>query len=305
MMTPIVFAMDDEYAMPTAVAIYSLLQSYTAPTIEIYILFKDCLSELSKALINHAINSGKVSVSLAYLDVKSLLDNASSHIEHISNATYYRLVLPDLLSAYDQCLYLDGDILVLGDIKELCEIKLQPEEYLAGVSTVMIQTSSSKLQSQRKRILGIDDFDDYINAGVLLMNLKALRLNNCVEKMIKMVPKNYPVQDQDILNIISYKKTKLLPPKYNAMPCIFKKGVRSIYDVYSVDDIKEARINPCIIHYANKRKPWKYINLHEGYKWRDSYYALMGNIAVQNSYYGSYEKMVEFVKKALHRLKYL
>lgn len=51
---------------------------------------------------------------------------------HLSKAAYFRLLIPELIREYDKCIYLDCDIIVHGDLKELYEIELG-NNYLAGV----------------------------------------------------------------------------------------------------------------------------------------------------------------------------
>ena len=300
--TPVVFATDDGYSMPTAVAIRSLLKHYSGKCITIFILYKNELSMLSKALIEEAINIESSKCDLQFIDIEDKMDSAVSHIKHISSVTYYRILLPELLMNYDQCLYLDGDIIVNQDIKTLLDIRLESDEYLAGVLTVMIQTASKKVQEQRKRLLEIADFNDYINAGVSLMNLKAMRDNNCISMMKNMISKNYPLQDQDILNVISYKKTKILPPKFNVMPSLLRND-RAVHLVYDEIEIKEAQSDPVIIHYADKRKPWKYTNLPLGEKWRATYREMFGKMELGYDKYNLSEKAREFFLKIKRRLK--
>lgn len=270
-MTPIVFSTDDNYVMPTAVAIRSIVANTDLGVIDFFILFKDSLSAKSKAILKRAVQWERKTVNLDFLNVASFVNRAESHIGHISGATYYRLALPDLLQRYDQCLYLDGDIIVAGDIKPLLEMSLADEYLVAGVKATGPIFYKSKDRKKILEELEIPDLDQYVNAGVLLMNLKGMRKENLANKMIQMIPKEYTVQDQDIINIVCYNKIYFLGPQYNAMPTIFEYPKAVLNKAYSLNDIREAKKTPRIIHFANKYKPWKYSDRPKGDIWYATY----------------------------------
>lgn len=272
--TPIVFAMDDNYAMPTAVALYSILKHTKETALEFYILYSNSLSEASKEMLNKALKTAEKNASLSYINVDGMLNGLKSSISHISVATFYRILLPLALNEYDSCLYLDGDIIVADDIEELLSLKLSDQTYAAGVKTVMLQTAREKVKKQRMTQLEIDDVDQYINAGVTLLNLKALRDNDCVRKMMELIPKGFPLQDQDIINKVCYKKIMNLTLRYNVMPITLNKWSRRPSLVYGKDELKQARTSPCIIHYADKNKPWKYDNIPMVELWDSAYIEL-------------------------------
>lgn len=270
-MTPIVFSTDDNYIMPTAVAIKSILDNTNLKVVEFYILFKDSLSDQSKLILKNVTQcDGKV-VAIKYLDVAPFIGKVESHIGHISRATYYRLTIPELLRRYDQCLYLDGDIIVTGDIKALLKISLPDKYLIAGVRGTGPIFYRAKDKEKVLKELGIPDLNQYVNAGVLLMNLKKMRKEGLVDKMIQMIPKEYSVQDQDIINIVCYDKILFLSPKFNAMPVLFEYSETILNKVYSMNDIREAKKVPCIIHFANKYKPWEYSDMPKGDIWYETY----------------------------------
>ena len=99
--------------------------------------------------------------------------------------------------------------------------------------------------------------DKYINTGVVLWNLKEMRKDNIVEKFLKILPNNYLMQDQDIMNIVCYDKIKLLPLKFNVMTKIINLEKLMIENnIFKYIDLKIAKEQPIIIHYAAPEKPW-------------------------------------------------
>lgn len=301
--TPIVFAMDDNYAMPTAVALYSILKHTKETALEFYVLYSNSLSDISKEMLDKALERAGRNASLNYINVDGMLDGLKSSISHISVATFYRILLPLVLNEYDSCLYLDGDIVAVDDIGKLLSLKLSDQTYVAGVKTVMLQTAREKVKKQRMSQLGIDDIEQYINAGVTLLNLKALRDNDCVRKMIDLIPKGFPLQDQDIINKVCYKKTMNLPPRYNVMPITLNKWSRRPSLIYGKDELKQARNSPCIIHYADKNKPWRYDNIPMVELWDEAYKDLFSGQLLHREKVPFSDKVLRNVRRVANSVK--
>ena len=274
METPIVFSMDDGYAIPTAVAISSLVNYYNDSDINIIILYEKSLSTNSIKIINRAINKAANSIVVKYIDVGGFFNNVSSHIKHITKATYFRLAIPFFLAEYDQCLYLDGDIVVKDDLSKLCHLQLRNDEYIGGVSSEAIRLIKNERRLKYCNDLEIANLDQYINAGVLLMNLDAFRRENLSKQMINEIPNNYDSQDQDIINKICFGHIRIIPPRYNAMPQIFQLSRLASSKVYGTREVIRAQRNPAIIHYSNKYKPWKYKNIPRWKDWDEAYGSL-------------------------------
>lgn len=147
---------------------------------------------------------------------------------HITQATFYRMFLPDILPI-DKVIYLDCDLIVRDDIKKLW--KYNPEE-IAGV---LDPVSAVRMM------------DDYINTGVMVMNLKNLRQNNYKERLYKVKDRARTfLGDQDIINL-AFKK-KLIPAKWNTPSRNYLDQAKAYYD-------KE---HASILHYTGRHKPWKY-----------------------------------------------
>ncbi|MFI3239221.1 MAG: glycosyltransferase [Bacteroidales bacterium] len=105
---------------------------------------------------------------------------------------------------------------------------------------------------------------NYINSGVLLMNLKALREMD-IKKMINEYVDIYRNQlcwgDQDIINSV-FPKILILDPRYNAISILWNLNSSKRGKLWSVEQIKIAGTTPVIIHYTTNKKPWKLGNAH-------------------------------------------
>ncbi|EAL2869667.1 glycosyltransferase family 8 protein, partial [Campylobacter coli] len=165
---------------------------------------------------------------------------------HISNETNYRFLVSSLKPNLDKCIFLDVDLVVVGDIAKLWEIDID-ERYMAAVGDqAPLHPSSWTL----KLPLPYDYL--YVNTGVTLFNLKKWREDNIQDLLFQNSAKYASVlqfPDQDTLNITLYKKIRYLSHIYNAMP---------VQTYYNEEQKQEAFSNPQVIHWAGAHKPWKY-----------------------------------------------
>ena len=193
-----------------------------------------------------------------FISLKDKFKDIKMSIPHISYVTYFRLLAGDLLpQKYNKCLYIDTDICVCSDLYELYSSKIE-NNYVAGVIAATYLFSAEKNCERLK----LPSVSSYINAGVLLMNLKQIRKDNMTQKFISMIANNYQSQDQDIINVSCYKKIAILPLKFNLMtkyPNLWKRdseGYKRLQNIYGDNNIQQAIASPVIIHYANPEKPW-------------------------------------------------
>lgn len=100
-------------------------------------------------------------------------DNRISIKGTLNYSTFYRLLLSSLLPGdVDKVLYLDCDTLVLGSLKYLWNEQLIDYSIAGVLDTVGFYA---------KKAIGLQKNDIYINAGVVLINLKQWR-NSDLEK---------------------------------------------------------------------------------------------------------------------------
>ena len=248
---PIVMAADENYAMPMCVAMNSILESKAAKTNYIfYLMIPEKFQETACAKYDELLKRYP-GTTIEYLVMGSLFADISLHIPHITTPTYYRLLISEMLLNYDKCIYLDADVLICDDLTELYNFDLG-SNYIAGVKAAGYHLPDGNIKYCEK--IGIPSIDQYVNAGVLLLNLRELRVNGIHSKFVELTSKHMPTQDQDIINIVCYNHIAFLPFKYNAMPKLLYEKITE--QVFSVQEIEEARSNPVIIHYADKLKPW-------------------------------------------------
>lgn len=127
---------------------------------------------------------------------------------------YYRLFASDLLpTTLDRILYLDVDIVVIQSLKELYTMDFEDNLYIACSH---VSENMTHLNAKR---LGLNEDVPYINTGVLLMNLIALRKQLNKQDILNYVntyKKKLVLFDQDVLTALYGDRTKLVDyRKYN------------------------------------------------------------------------------------------
>lgn len=167
---------------------------------------------------------------------------------------YYRIFaadfLPDNLS---RILYLDPDIIVKGSLKTLYHMDFEGN-YLIGASNIR---SFLKRFNQLKNGTGREN--EYLNTGVLLMNLDELRKLKVKEEIFAYIEEyknRLTLPDQDIIQRFYGHKVKLVDAMiYNLSDRnIIYYNLRNPMNHITPEWVEE---NAVIIHYFGKNKPWK------------------------------------------------
>ena len=151
---------------------------------------------------------------------------------------YYRTFIARLFLQYERAIYIDSDIILTGDIGELFDIDLgeniiaaRPDPKVAH-NKIFINYVENALNIPAK---------EYVNSGVLLMDLKKLRKFHYITKMTDLI-KEYDADlvapDQDYLNTLLRGKILFLDKKWN------------------VQFESEFTKNTKLVHFNLGRKPW-------------------------------------------------
>lgn len=250
----IVFAIDDNYARHCAGAIKSILDnSNEKQKFKFFIVCDEYFSDEKKSLLSNYENQN---IKIEYLPVdRADFSFYPLNREHISIATYYRLALHKILPKdVSKVIYLDSDLVVVDNICKLWNIDFEGN-YLAGSPD-----EGGVLQIRR---LGLPLSHNYINAGICVMNIEKMRKLNLEHLYAETLYKNYDLitlQDQDILNIAFVNKIKRLHCRWNVQSRFYKQN--ELEYAYSYEELKEAALQPSIIHYSDKEKPWQPVSRH-------------------------------------------
>ena len=233
---PVFFAVDNGYIPFLSVALRSLI---------------DNTSKENKIKIKKYETEN---ISIEFVDLNKQLEEIKEKLytrNYFSNTTYYRLFIPELYPEYDKAVYIDSDTVCLSDIAELYNTDMG-DNLIAGIPDGVIQAIDI-FKDYVERVVGVADYNNYFNAGVIVMNLKELRDYKFEEKFIYMLEKiKFEVaQDQDYLNRLCKGRVKILDYSWNRMPVMGKT---------------EGKIN--LIHYNLGAKPWYFDNVvYQEYFW--------------------------------------
>ena len=206
----IAYAFDHNYIFICAVSMLSVMlsASNTDGKYEFHLLIDDSVTEEDKKLFYSIVNRYPQCHVSYYLIKDSFLDELDCSYTYLNKMTLYRLMLAELLPNVDECLYLDSDTLIWDDLKEVFNIELG-NNLVAGVLDSFVINESGYIPE------GLPDINGYINAGVLMLNLKQIRNEGVQKEFLKLISNKYLYNDQDIINICCYQRIAYLQDKYN------------------------------------------------------------------------------------------
>ena len=248
---PIFFSTDDNYVPFLDVTIRSLIANASKEYQYKIIVLNTGLNPENIAKVESLENDNFsiefADISQAVKDIEHMLPNCY----HFGLATWYRLFIQSLFPQYDKILYLDCDIIVLGDVSELYFTDLEGNSIAGVVENWILHSPIFSLYT--KEAVGVES-KDYINAGIMVMDLARFRQDRVEERFVELINTyNFDVIDPDqaYINYLCKGKIKYLPFAWNRTPL----------------EMVECE-KPKIVHYALGAKPWHVPDMFlGGYFW--------------------------------------
>jgi len=255
---PILTAVNDGYARPAAVMLFSLM-SNLAPGYQVEVLIMTTsLAPESRDSIKQAVR--RFPVTIKFLEVSDSRLNGLKLDGHVSIETYLRILAADLLGDLDKVLYLDCDLLVRHSVHPLFEVDATNVHLLAAPN---LSPASGSFGSPRGvpsfSLLGIAPETPTFNAGVMVLNLRRWRETRAADQIFAYL-RDYRQHvlwwDQDGLNAVLYQSWAPLVGKWNFMTNHW--GNFTSWRDSLLDEVAFAatRGDPAIIHYSSTEKPW-------------------------------------------------
>lgn len=261
----IVFSTDDRYAPYCGISMISLLENNKGENINIYIVGNN-LTDSAKESLRKTVQKYNANIEILDMDsdfIKKCPPLPPGNEKFISHATYIRLFFPTILPDIKKVLYLDCDIIIEQNIKQLWDTDIT-DYSAAGIIDIM---------AEEKR------FDGYVNGGILLINLDYWRKNNIQDNFIEYLENGGTVQyyDQDVINYVLTGTILHLPMKYNVQACFYSSTDAHLPHQ---SEINEATKDIAILHFTGDKPWWKdiphskkeiyrqYVNKSE-WKWKD------------------------------------
>lgn len=257
MKIPIVMLTDVNYISQTRVAIWSMRRNTDQDTIlDITILCSEKLEEHAKNRL-YELEKIFLNLKIHFYKIDSEIFSKAKPQAHIPITSFYRLIIGEILNE-DKCLFLDGDLIVNTDLKNLYLQDIK-NYYIAGVRDVgFIIEPEFAIRHFEK--YDFKEYRNYVNAGVTLFNLLELRKNHLQSQFLKCMKIPYPYMDQDILNKVCGSKIKLLDWKYNFFN-------RCSPHEFLLKESNNTTAKWEILHFAGKYKPWNNIRIRGANEW--------------------------------------
>ena len=255
---PIFFTIDSKYVPYIDVAIRSLMENASNDyNYEIKVLYQDLDEGEQKKLKSLSDKKENFDIDLIYMKegLEAITDREENKLrcDYFTLSIFFRLFIPEMFPEYDKGIYIDSDIVVPGDISELYNIELK--DNIIGASPDYSIQEVPELMYYVTNAIGVKE-KEYINSGVLLMNLKMMREKKFTTHFLNLLNTYHfdtIAPDQDYINAMCNGKIFYLNECWDAMP----------------NNSKEPLTSPKLIHYNLFQKPWCYDNIqYEDYFWK-------------------------------------
>lgn len=259
----VICAADEAYALPLAVMLQSLLANVDRRA-RVVVHIVDCgLSAESRAAID-SLAGGKATIHWRR-SIRSR-EFADPRWGHVTGATYERLLLVDYLpDDLQRVLWLDADLLVLGDVTPLLQAELGVG-LLGAVQDPFVPRVSAAFGIRDWHRLGLARNAPYFNAGVMMIDLQRWRDRGVAERALAYLRKYGRAvyfNEQEALNAVIGGSWTPLDDRWNISANPMHARVQ-----------RPGGEGPAIVHFAGRVKPWAVPDLGG---FQDLYYHHMDN----------------------------
>ena len=235
-------AFDEAYVLPTRVMLKSLIENQS-DALTIYVFYSS-LSRKSIDAVRQLEEPGRV--SFFFKQVEDSFLGELSIPKQFSKEIYYRLFAHHLFPEdVKKALWLDGDIIINGSLSEFYNQDFQGKIFIA------IKDCDPIIAEKKRIILDMTLDSKYINSGVMLFDLKAMRETLNDQEIIQYMTENQEIlefADQEVFNGLLHEHILVVDPdrRYN-------------YSCWYITEENQAEVyrNARVIHYCGSKKPWK------------------------------------------------
>lgn len=274
----VAFNVNDAYFRQAAVAIISVLENNKDKNFTFYI-FTDTYKQESAENLKSIAEKYNIKLCIYVIDM-NILAGFHIKVKRFSRVTYLRLIMPKILKDINYFLYMDADMVCLGDLWQLNDIDFKGKAF-AAVSDL------PEAVEYRTKFLKLKN-DKYFNDGMMFVNVHNWNRLQITEKAFTFKgadPKRFLGQSQDILNLVMDGDIIFLDKKFNVMQ--------------ESTDVKD-----CVIyHFFGRFKPWemelnKYDALWRKYLELSPWPALTDKFPPKKpQYYHDYKKVAKYYKE--------
>lgn len=176
---------------------------------------------------------------------------------HITRASYFRFAIATFAPAdAKRVIYLDSDLVVLGNLCELAEVDLRGN-MIGAVYDAAVDSEAFGVRwgLTPKRL-------SYFNSGVLVLDIEMIRNSGGFEPAIKTLKDHrdkFMFGDQCALNVMMWDSWTPIDPTWNVQRrMVMREGT----PCYLAPEEMQAGQRPKIIHFTETNKPWAVDGYH-------------------------------------------
>ncbi len=278
----------------------------TSSNVTVHILHDDTLSDENKRNFIRTVE--KYHQKLNLINVSELAAKFSDKVMNALNkwtiGAMYRLFIPDVMPEVQKVIYFDCDILVNMDIAELWAVDNGSKTICGALDMPGDKLNNSFFREKMRLLLNGFRPENYINSGVLVMNLDRIRQRGSLFTLIT--------------DWISERGLMVLAPDQDAINAVFHGDIQIIDSKFNTN-LRTQDISGRIVHMLQS-KPWKTlsgINQDRLY-WKmflrsawgenitgDQLIDILSDIALSQKNYGSYSYSIRHIMNGFRNmLKY-
>ena len=245
---PIFFTIDNGYAPFLAVALNSAIKNSNKNRhYKAIVLYEGLSDENKKKLSSLQTDNFEIELTEMKANFEALDDRMSNRLrcDYFTLTIYFRLFIPAMFPQYDKGIYIDSDVVCTTDLGKLFDIEIG-DNFIGACNDLSI-ADIPPLVAYTENAVGVKKHE-YINSGVLLMNLKKMRECDFEGHFLNLLNEYHfdsIAPDQDYLNAICNGKIYYLDESWDTMP----------------NDKKPELLKTNVIHYNLFSKPWCYDNV--------------------------------------------
>ena len=248
----VAYAFDNIYYYITHVSMKSLMMNQNNDTfIKFFILVSKDIYEEQKEVIDK-ICQEHINCNITYFQLTNEFKEISPKGGIVrTTAIFYRTMLQNLLVNETKALYLDCDTIIYRDLTELYNYNIEDKYYTGAYESGPMRKYGSNLK-------------DFINSGVILINLENLRKDNIFPKMMQFLRDHnghLNLLDQDAINVVCNAKNGFFPKEYVSTGVCdpntlnYLKGINRSNKNEDKKQINYKN-NPYVFHFISYDKPW-------------------------------------------------
>lgn len=224
----VAFNIDDNFFMQMGVTVTSILEN-NKEKLFCFHIFCDGVSDDNLEKVKQLAEKYQQKFYVYFMDMKPF---QTFHIKtrHFSRVTYLRSVMPKILQPLtDKYLYMDADMLCVGDISEITSIDLEGYPFAAASETEEAVKYKTEFLHQKS--------GKHFNDGLMWVDIAEWEKEQITEKIFSYQgadPNMFSGQSQDIMNLVLDGDIKFIDRRYNGGS---DKGT-------------------LIYHFSGRNKPW-------------------------------------------------